>query len=59
MGFIFKGDKVAHYFTNDYIESKEIKTKCIINNRQFIFITDNGVFSKKGLDLELGHYLVV
>ncbi len=50
MGFIFKGDKVAHYFTNDYIESKEIKTKCIINNRQFIFITDNGVFSKKGLD---------
>lgn len=41
---------MAHYFTNEYIESKEIKTKCIINNEQFTFITDNGVFAKKGLD---------
>jgi len=41
---------MAHYFTNEYVESKEIKTKCIINDKQFTFITDNGVFSKKGLD---------
>ena len=41
---------MAHYFTNEYVESKEIKTKCIINDKQFTFITDNGVFAKKGLD---------
>ena len=41
---------MAHYFTNDDIKSKETITKCIINNQEFTFITDNGVFSKKGLD---------
>ena len=41
---------MSHYFTNDYVESKEIKTKCIIKNEELTFITDNGVFSKKGLD---------
>lgn len=41
---------MSHYFTNDYVESKEIKTKCIIKNTELTFITDNGVFSKKGLD---------
>ena len=41
---------MPHYFTNDYIESKEQKTKCIIKNTELTFITDNGVFSKKGLD---------
>ena len=39
-----------HYFTNDYVESKENKTKCIIKNTELTLITDNGVFSKKGLD---------
>lgn len=41
---------MTHYFTNDYVESKEIKTKTKINNQEFTFITDNGVFAKKGLD---------
>lgn len=41
---------MAHYFTNDYIESKELTTKCLINDIEFTFITDNGVFAKKGLD---------
>lgn len=39
-----------HYFTNEYVESKETKTKCIINKQEINLITDNGVFSKKGLD---------
>lgn len=41
---------MSHYFTNDYVESKETKTKCIIKNIELTLITDNGVFSKKGLD---------
>jgi len=42
--------EMSHYFTNDYVESKEVKTKCIIKNTELTLITDNGVFSKKGLD---------
>lgn len=45
-----KDDSMSHYFTNDNIQSKETKTKCIINGTEFLFTTDNGVFSKKGLD---------
>jgi len=41
---------MSHYFTNDYVESKEQTTKCIIKNTELTLITDNGVFSKKGLD---------
>ncbi len=41
---------MSHYFTNDYVESKETKTKCIIKNIELTLVTDNGVFSKKGLD---------
>ena len=41
---------MSHYFTNDYVQSKEQKTKCIINNTEITLITDNGVFSKRGLD---------
>lgn len=41
---------MSHYFTNDYVESKEVKTKCVIKNTELTLITDNGVFSKKGLD---------
>ncbi len=40
-----------HYFTNnDNIKSDEQKITVKINNQIFTFITDNGVFSKKGLD---------
>jgi 16S rRNA (guanine1207-N2)-methyltransferase len=41
---------MSHYFTNDNIDSKEVKTKCVISDYEFSFITDNGVFSKRGLD---------
>ena len=41
---------MSHYFTNEYVESKEQKTKCIIKKTELTLITDNGVFSKKGLD---------
>ena len=41
---------MSHYFTNDYVESKENKTKCIIKDTELTLITDNGVFSKKGID---------
>ena len=41
---------MAHYFTNENIRSEEKKTYCIIKNVNFSFITDNGVFSKTGLD---------
>lgn len=42
---------MAQYFENDKnIKSNEIKIKVYIKNKEFIFFTDNGVFSKKGLD---------
>ena len=42
---------MSYYFTNDESLKSEIRTnKVIINNLPFIFYTDNGVFSKKGLD---------
>jgi 16S rRNA (guanine1207-N2)-methyltransferase len=40
-----------HYFTNNpNIKSNITDVKVYINNQEFIFFTDNGVFSKKGLD---------
>ena len=42
---------MAHYFENDEnLSSNEKITVSKINNQEFKFITDNGVFSKKGLD---------
>lgn len=41
---------MKHYFTNDELESNIKKTECIIKNKKYYFYTDNGVFSKKGLD---------
>lgn len=41
---------MAHYFTNEELPSEEKTIKCIIKNNSFTFITDNGVFSKNGLD---------
>ena len=42
---------MSYYFTNDESLKSEIRTnKVIINNLPFTFYTDNGVFSKKGLD---------
>lgn len=43
-------DKVAHYFTNDDVKSEEKKLNIIFKDKKYIMNTDNGVFSKKGLD---------
>ena len=42
---------ISYYFTNDEnLKSEVKKINVIINNLPFSFYTDNGVFSKKGLD---------
>lgn len=42
---------MTHYFENDHnLKSEEKKIKVYINNYELNFFTDNGVFSKKGLD---------
>ena len=42
---------MGQYFTNDNsIPSKRVKTRAVVLNNSFIFYTDNGVFSKDGLD---------
>ena len=42
---------MSYYFSNDDTVKREIKKHdVIINNTKFSFYTDNGVFSKKGLD---------
>ena len=41
---------MSHYFTNDEIESKEKQIIVKIKDTKLLFTTDNGVFSKKGLD---------
>lgn len=41
---------MSHYFTNDEVKSLEKEVEIKINDVDFKFITDNGVFSKRGLD---------
>lgn len=41
---------MGHYFINEDLEHDEKKIKVKIKNIDFEFITDNGVFSKKGMD---------
>lgn len=42
---------MAHYFENDESLKSNIKEiKVYINNQPYIFTTDNGIFSRKGLD---------
>lgn len=49
-----------HYFTEDVNLKHNIEKKAVnINGREFTFFTDNGVFSKKGLDLGLDHFLKI
>lgn len=52
MGFLcYKGeDKMNHYFTNEDLKSNLKQTTVKIKDRSFCFYTDNGVFSKRGLD---------
>jgi 16S rRNA (guanine1207-N2)-methyltransferase len=49
--FIKGGKFMSHYFTDDVNLKHDIEEKTVnINGRKFTFFTDNGVFSKKGLD---------
>lgn len=41
---------MGHYFTNEKLPSNIKRTECFILNNKFTFLTDNGVFSKDGLD---------
>ena len=41
---------MPHYFTNDKLKSEEREILVKINKLDFVFTTDNGVFSKNGLD---------
>ena len=41
---------MGHYFTNERLPSDIKETTCIVLNNHFKFLTDNGVFSKDGLD---------
>ena len=48
--FLFLGDKMGQYFENENLPSKMVKKECVVLGHKFIFYTDNGVFSKDGLD---------
>ncbi len=41
---------MGQYFDNDHLPSKMVKTETFVLGKKFTFFTDNGVFSKDGLD---------
>ena len=41
---------MGQYFSNEDLPSKIRKIDCFVLGKKFIFLTDNGVFSKDGLD---------
>ena len=41
---------MGQYFDNEKLPSKMVKTSCTVLGNSFVFYTDNGVFSKDGLD---------
>ena len=41
---------MGQYFDNEKLPSKMVKTDAFILGKKFVFFTDNGVFSKDGLD---------
>ena len=41
---------MKHYFTNSDVKSNLKKISCNVCDKKFVFNTDNGVFSKRGLD---------
>lgn len=41
---------MGQYFSNDKLPSNIKKVKCFVCGKEFVFLTDNGVFSKTGLD---------
>ena len=41
---------MGQYFTNENLPSNVKSTFCVVKGHKFTFLTDNGVFSKDGLD---------
>ena len=41
---------MGQYFTNENLPSNVKSTFCVVKEHKFTFLTDNGVFSKDGLD---------
>ena len=41
---------MGQYFTNEKLPSNVKRTECFVLGKKFTFLTDNGVFSKDGLD---------
>lgn len=41
---------MGQYFSNENLPSNVRRTECVVLGRKFVFLTDNGVFSKDGLD---------
>ena len=41
---------MGQYFTNENLPSNVKNTFCVVKGHKFTFLTDNGVFSKDGLD---------
>ncbi len=41
---------MGQYFTNEKLPSNVKSTNCVVRGHKFVFLTDNGVFSKDGLD---------
>ena len=41
---------MGHYFTNENLPSDIRENNCNVLGNNFTFLTDNGVFSKDGLD---------
>lgn len=41
---------MGQYFTNENLPSNVKSTFCVVKRHKFTFLTDNGVFSKDGLD---------
>ena len=41
---------MGQYFTNEKLPSNVKNTNCVVRGYKFTFLTDNGVFSKDGLD---------
>ena len=41
---------MGQYFTNENLPSNVKVTNCVVRGHKFTFLTDNGVFSKDGLD---------
>ena len=50
LSFCVWSDNMGQYFTNEKLPSNIKKHDCVVLGHKFSFFTDNGVFSKDGID---------